>query len=80
MKNSIKLAAVSALALMIAAPSFAQSVVLGIDDARGGTAFSRLHFFGHSRLVSEFLSWLPPSDRIWLRETAMFGRSSLRPE
>ncbi|KEO61102.1 ankyrin repeat domain-containing protein [Thioclava indica] len=41
-------------------------------DARGGTALSRLHFFGHSRLVSEFLSWLPPSDRIWLRETAMF--------
>lgn len=32
MKNSVKLAAVSALALMIAAPSFAQSVVLGVDD------------------------------------------------
>lgn len=32
MKKSIKLATVSALALMIAAPSFAQSVVLGMDD------------------------------------------------
>jgi len=38
------------------------------QDERGGTAFSRLHYFGHSHLVSEFLSWLPPEDRIWLRE------------
>lgn len=39
-------------------------------DERGGTAFSRLHFFGHSDLTTEFLSWLSPSDRIWLRENA----------
>jgi ankyrin repeat protein len=38
------------------------------QDARGGTAFSRLHFFGHSSLTSDFLSWLAPSDRLWLRE------------
>ena len=38
------------------------------QDERGGTAFSRLHYFGHSHLVSEFLRWLPPEDRIWLRE------------
>jgi hypothetical protein len=37
-------------------------------DDQGGTAFSRLHYFGHSHLVSEFLRWLPPEDRIWLRE------------
>lgn len=39
-------------------------------DERGGTAFSRLHSFGHSDLTTEFLSWLSPSDRIWLRENA----------
>lgn len=38
------------------------------QDDQGGTAFSRLHYFGHSHLVSEFLRWLPPEDRIWLRE------------
>lgn len=44
------------------------------QDARGGTALSRLHVFGHSRLASEFLSWVPASDRIWLREPAIFRR------
>ncbi|WP_210879905.1 ankyrin repeat domain-containing protein [Roseovarius autotrophicus] len=43
-------------------------------DVRGGTALSRLHFFGHSRLASDFLSWVCPSDRIWLREAKMLGR------
>ena len=41
-------------------------------DARGGTALSRLHFFGHSRLAADFLRWIQPIDRIWLRETATF--------
>ncbi|CRL11928.1 ankyrin repeat protein [Phaeobacter italicus] len=40
-------------------------------DVRGGTALSRLHFFGHSRLAAEFLSWLKPTDRIWLRENGV---------
>lgn len=40
-------------------------------DSQGGTALSRLHFFGHSRLAADFLSWVSPSDRIWLREAAM---------
>ncbi|ARE82874.1 ankyrin repeats (3 copies) [Roseovarius mucosus] len=43
-------------------------------DARGGTALSRLHYFGHSRLASDFLTWVEPTERIWLREAAMPGR------
>lgn len=43
-------------------------------DACGGTALSRLHFFGHSRLATDFLAWIEPLDRIWLRETTMLGR------
>jgi hypothetical protein len=43
-------------------------------DARGGTALSLLHYFGHSQLASDLLDWSQPSDRIWLRETPMFGR------
>lgn len=38
------------------------------QDERGSTAFSRLHYFGHSHLASEFLRCLPPEDRIWLKE------------
>lgn len=40
------------------------------QDERGGTAFSRLHFFGHSCLAAELLRWVLPDDRIWLREKA----------
>lgn len=43
-------------------------------DARGGTALSRLHFFGHSRLTADFLLWIQPVDRIWLRDTPMQNR------
>lgn len=39
------------------------------QDERSGTAFSRLHYFGHSTLAIEFLSWLPSEDKIWLRES-----------
>lgn len=40
------------------------------QDESGGTAFSRLHFFGHAHLAAELLSWVLPNDRIWLREKA----------
>ena len=40
------------------------------QDGRGGTVFSRLHYFGHSGLAAELLSWVSPRDRIWLRENA----------
>jgi tetratricopeptide (TPR) repeat protein len=40
------------------------------QDERGGTAFSRLHYFGHSALATELLAWVSPQDRIWLKETA----------
>ncbi|SEL29456.1 ankyrin repeat domain-containing protein [Pacificibacter marinus] len=43
-------------------------------DVIGGTALSRLHSFGHSGLTSDVLGWVCPSDRIWLRETAMLTR------
>jgi len=43
-------------------------------DVRGGTVLSRLHFFGHSGLASNVLGWVRPSDRIYLRETAMLTR------
>jgi ankyrin repeat protein len=39
------------------------------QDERGGTAFSRLHYFGHSALATELLSWVSPQDKIWLKET-----------
>ncbi|WP_417260659.1 ankyrin repeat domain-containing protein [Celeribacter sp.] len=42
------------------------------QDARGGTALSRLHQFGHSHLSAEFIGWVEPSDRLWLRETVDF--------
>jgi ankyrin repeat protein len=41
-------------------------------DARGGTALSRLHFFGHSHISAAFISWVEPSDRLWLREAQLF--------
>ncbi|WP_171172911.1 ankyrin repeat domain-containing protein [Ruegeria sp. HKCCA5929] len=40
------------------------------QDERGGTAFTRLHFFGHTRLAADLLRWVLPDDRIWLREKA----------
>ena len=40
------------------------------QDERGGTAFSRLHYFGHSALATALLTWVSPEDRIWLKETA----------
>lgn len=37
-------------------------------DGAGATVFARLNYFGHSALAQEFLKWVEPEDRLWLRE------------